>query len=63
MSIFLALQLFSSRASSAGKLINYLVEDGGHVVKGEAYAEIEVFSSVFTIGSKIINNFIRGKSI
>ena len=30
------------RSSSAGKLINYLVEDGGHVFQGEAYAEIEV---------------------
>jgi acetyl-CoA carboxylase/biotin carboxylase 1 len=27
---------------SAGKLLNYLVEDGGHVNAGQAYAEIEV---------------------
>lgn len=30
------------RAPSAGKLINCLVEDGGHVEKGQPYAEIEV---------------------
>ena len=29
------------RAPSAGKLMNYLVEDGGHVVAGQAYCEIE----------------------
>ncbi|XP_065065408.1 acetyl-CoA carboxylase-like isoform X1 [Rhopilema esculentum] len=39
------------RASSAGKLINYLVEDGGHVVKGEAYAEIEVMKMVMTLNA------------
>lgn len=27
---------------SAGKLLNYLTEDGGHVNAGQAYAEIEV---------------------
>lgn len=32
------------RAPSAGKLINTLVEDGGHVDKGQPYAEIEVSS-------------------
>lgn len=30
------------RSPSAGKLIGFLVEDGGHVYKGQAYAEIEV---------------------
>lgn len=30
------------RAPSAGKLVNALVEDGGHVDKGHPYAEIEV---------------------
>lgn len=30
------------RSPSAGKLLNYLVEDGGPVTKGQPYAEIEV---------------------
>ena len=30
------------RSSSAGKLISYSVEDGGHVFSGQCYAEIEV---------------------
>lgn len=30
------------RAPSAGKLVNTLVDDGGHVDKGQPYAEIEV---------------------
>jgi hypothetical protein len=30
------------RSPSAGKLLNYLVEDGGHVNAGQSYAEIEV---------------------
>ncbi|ODM98808.1 Acetyl-CoA carboxylase, partial [Orchesella cincta] len=30
------------RSPSAGKLLGYLVEDGGHVYAGQAYAEIEV---------------------
>lgn len=30
------------RSPSAGKLISYIVEDGGHVNKGQPFAEIEV---------------------
>lgn len=30
------------RSPSAGKLIQYMVEDGGHVFSGQCYAEIEV---------------------
>lgn len=30
------------RSPSAGKLLSLIVEDGGHVGKGQAYAEIEV---------------------
>lgn len=30
------------RSPSAGKLISFLIEDGGQVIKGQAYAEIEV---------------------
>ncbi|XP_016913942.1 acetyl-CoA carboxylase isoform X3 [Apis cerana] len=37
------------RSPSAGKLISYLVEDGGHVNAGQAYAEIEVMKMVMTI--------------
>lgn len=31
------------RSPSAGKLISFLIEDGGAVKKGQAYAEIEVY--------------------
>lgn len=37
------------RSPSAGKLINFLVEDGGHVYRGQAYAEIEVMKMVMTV--------------
>ncbi|XP_012280846.1 acetyl-CoA carboxylase isoform X2 [Orussus abietinus] len=37
------------RSPSAGKLINYLVEDGGHVDAGQAYAEIEVMKMVMSV--------------
>ncbi|XP_050313932.1 acetyl-CoA carboxylase isoform X2 [Anthonomus grandis grandis] len=37
------------RSPSAGKLIGFLVEDGGHVSKGQAYAEIEVMKMVMTL--------------
>lgn len=37
------------RSPSAGKLINFLVEDGGHVDNGQAYAEIEVMKMVMTV--------------
>ncbi|XP_012247167.1 acetyl-CoA carboxylase isoform X3 [Bombus impatiens] len=37
------------RSPSAGKLISYLVDDGGHVDAGQAYAEIEVMKMVMTI--------------
>ncbi|RLU22271.1 hypothetical protein DMN91_004549 [Ooceraea biroi] len=37
------------RSPSAGKLINFLVEDGGHVDAGQAYAEIEVMKMIMTV--------------
>ncbi|XP_074110362.1 acetyl-CoA carboxylase isoform X2 [Cotesia typhae] len=37
------------RSPSAGKLISFLVEDGGHVEPGQAYAEIEVMKMVMTV--------------
>lgn len=37
------------RSPSAGKLISFIVEDGGHVTKGQAYAEIEVMKMVMTL--------------
>lgn len=30
------------RSPSAGKLLQYTVEDGGHLAEGSVYAEIEV---------------------
>uniref|UniRef100_A0A4W5MP34 acetyl-CoA carboxylase n=1 Tax=Hucho hucho TaxID=62062 RepID=A0A4W5MP34_9TELE len=37
------------RSSSAGKLLQYLVEDGGHICAGNSYAEIEVMKMVMTL--------------
>ncbi|XP_015454656.1 acetyl-CoA carboxylase 1 isoform X3 [Pteropus alecto] len=37
------------RSPSAGKLIQYIVEDGGHVFSGQCYAEIEVMKMVMTL--------------
>uniref|UniRef100_H0V3L2 acetyl-CoA carboxylase n=1 Tax=Cavia porcellus TaxID=10141 RepID=H0V3L2_CAVPO len=37
------------RSSSAGKLIQYTVEDGGHVEAGDSYAEIEVMKMIMTL--------------
>uniref|UniRef100_A0A8C7UBM4 acetyl-CoA carboxylase n=1 Tax=Oncorhynchus mykiss TaxID=8022 RepID=A0A8C7UBM4_ONCMY len=37
------------RSPSAGKLIQYTVEDGGHVFSGQCYAEIEVMKMVMTL--------------
>lgn len=37
------------RSPSAGKLINLLIEDGAHIVKGQPYAEIEVMKMVMTL--------------
>ena len=34
------------RSPSPGKLINFTIEDGGHVFAGESYAEIEVMKMV-----------------
>ncbi|XP_063545623.1 acetyl-CoA carboxylase [Cydia strobilella] len=39
------------RSLSAGKLINCLIEDGGHVDKGQPYAEIEVMKMVMTLSA------------
>ncbi|XP_049793738.1 acetyl-CoA carboxylase isoform X1 [Schistocerca nitens] len=37
------------RSPSPGKLLSFLVEDGGHVDRGQAYAEIEVMKMVMTL--------------
>ncbi|XP_052810901.1 acetyl-CoA carboxylase-like isoform X2 [Mya arenaria] len=37
------------RSPSAGKLINYAMEDGGHVYAGDVYAEIEVMKMVMEL--------------
>lgn len=37
------------RSPSAGKLLNYSVEDGAHVYAGDAYAEIEVMKMVMEL--------------
>uniref|UniRef100_A0A8C9UAR0 acetyl-CoA carboxylase n=1 Tax=Serinus canaria TaxID=9135 RepID=A0A8C9UAR0_SERCA len=37
------------RSPCAGKLLQYMVEDGGHVDEGKVYAEIEVMKIVMTL--------------
>ncbi|CAB1321598.1 unnamed protein product [Coregonus sp. 'balchen'] len=37
------------RSPSAGKLLQYLVDDGGHICAGNPYAEIEVMKMVMTL--------------
>ncbi|XP_078787302.1 acetyl-CoA carboxylase 1 isoform X4 [Oryzias latipes] len=37
------------RSPSAGKIIQYTVEDGGHLFAGQCYAEIEVMKMVMTL--------------
>ncbi|CAB1453393.1 unnamed protein product [Pleuronectes platessa] len=37
------------RSPSAGKLLQYMVEDGGHVNAGDVYAEMEVMKMVMTL--------------
>nr|XP_023689141.1 acetyl-CoA carboxylase 2 isoform X5 [Paramormyrops kingsleyae] len=37
------------RSPSAGKLLQYMLEDGGHISAGNAYAEIEVMKMVMTL--------------
>ncbi|KAG8521239.1 Acetyl-CoA carboxylase 2 [Galemys pyrenaicus] len=37
------------RSPSAGKLIQYTVEDGGHVDAGKSYAEMEVMKMIMTL--------------
>jgi acetyl-CoA carboxylase/biotin carboxylase 1 len=40
------------RSTTAGKLLRYLVDDGGHIAAGEAYAEIEVMKMVMNVYAK-----------
>jgi len=41
--------VYARRTTSAGKLVNYCVEDGGHVFAGDVYAEIEVMKMVMEL--------------
>ena len=34
---------------SAGKLLNYMIHDGGHVFAGDVYVEIEVMKMVMEL--------------
>ena len=43
------IHIIPTRSLSAGKLINFLVADGGHVNAGEVYAEIEVMKMVMEL--------------
>ncbi|XP_068461041.1 acetyl-CoA carboxylase isoform X2 [Clinocottus analis] len=37
------------RSPTAGKLLQYMLDDGGHVFSGETYAEVEVMKMVMTL--------------
>ena len=37
------------RSPSAGKLLNYMIDDGGHVFAGDVYVEIEVMKMVMEL--------------
>ena len=37
------------RMPSTGKLVGYLVEEGGHVAAGDLYAEIEVMKMIMEL--------------
>ncbi len=50
------------RSPSAGKLIQYTVEDGGHVFAGQCYAEIEV-CKLYLISRSQGSRYILYKSI
>ncbi|CAL7951788.1 unnamed protein product [Xylocopa violacea] len=50
------------RSPSAGKLVNYLVEDGGHVNAGQAYAEIEVMKMVMSVTASEAGNVFYAKT-
>ncbi|XP_076754635.1 acetyl-CoA carboxylase isoform X3 [Xylocopa sonorina] len=50
------------RAPSAGKLVTYLVEDGGHVKAGQAYAEIEVMKMVMSVTASEAGNVFFAKT-
>ncbi|XP_026475191.1 acetyl-CoA carboxylase isoform X2 [Ctenocephalides felis] len=49
------------RSPSAGKLINLLCEDGGHVNKGQPYAEIEVMKMVMTLTASEAGSVVFAK--
>lgn len=46
---FISRIFFICRSPSTGKLIQFLVEDGSHVIPNQAYAEIEVMKMVMTL--------------
>ena len=41
------------RSPSAGKLVQFVVEEGGHVSAGEVYAEIEVMKMLMELRSGV----------
>lgn len=43
------LPYYRFRSHSAGKLVNYRVEDGGHVFTGDVFAEIEVMKMLMEL--------------
>ncbi|XP_059482101.1 acetyl-CoA carboxylase isoform X3 [Neocloeon triangulifer] len=49
------------RSPSAGKLIGWLLDDGGHVQRGQAYAEIEVMKMVMTLSAPESGNVFQQK--
>ena len=49
------------RSTSAGKLINFLVEDGGHIFQGKEFAEIEVNFIRFATVTQELGRWDRGQ--
>lgn len=46
------------RSPSAGKLVNYIVEDGGRVAQGQPYVEIEVMKMIMTLTAQESGVFV-----
>ena len=51
------------RATSPGKLLNYVVEDGGHVGAGQHYAEIEVMKMVTHLSATVSGTYVAAQAL
>lgn len=51
------------RSPSAGKLLQYAVDDGGHVAQGNVFAEIEVSSAEERLGTPLLQHWWLAKMV